>query len=198
MERHWRSSSATSSGNGRFAREASVFSGVIVQGVAMFGKDDQLATMAVGIEHLRMILQQPGELFPFLVRSTATNCQGLCFKPPQDFDFGLKFSDRPSYRRLIDDGFFGLLDRMALGPALLDRVALTGQVRDGRPRAGPPQPESCWRCISVSLRRLNSEQKLKIWSPHIGCGATTRSAAYAGQVVHNRASLRLAPLTQLL
>ena len=48
----------------------------IVQGVAMFGEDDQLATMAVGIEHLRMILQQPGELFPFLVRSAATNLQG--------------------------------------------------------------------------------------------------------------------------
>ena len=47
----------------------------IVQGVAVLGEDDHLATVAVRIEHLGVILQQPGELFPFLVRSAATNLQ---------------------------------------------------------------------------------------------------------------------------
>ena len=42
----------------------------------MLGEDDELPTMAVRIEHLRVILQKPRELFPFLIRSTATNFQG--------------------------------------------------------------------------------------------------------------------------
>src|SRR5208282_3605376 len=76
----------------------------------MFGKDDQLTTMAVGIEHLRMILQQPRQLFPFLVRSAATNSERQCFKPLQNLNFGLKFSNCSSRGRLIDDCLFGLLD----------------------------------------------------------------------------------------
>src|SRR5436853_4719151 len=66
--------------------------------------------MAMGIEHLRVILQEPGKLFPFLVCSASANPLGQRFKSPQDFNFRLKFSDGSSRCRLINDRLFGLFD----------------------------------------------------------------------------------------
>ena len=43
--------------------------GEIIQRVAMLGEDDELAAMPVGVEHLRVVLQEPGQLIPLAIGS---------------------------------------------------------------------------------------------------------------------------------
>ena len=39
----------------------------------MLGEDDELAAVPVGIEHLRVVLEQPGEFIPFPVGAGLAN-----------------------------------------------------------------------------------------------------------------------------
>ena len=49
--------------------------GQIVQRVAMLGEDDELAPMPVGVEHLRVVLQEPGQLIPLAIGSGLPDTQ---------------------------------------------------------------------------------------------------------------------------
>src|SRR5438105_1640814 len=45
----------------------------IVEGIAVFGKDDQLAAMSFGIKHLCIVLKQAGKSFPFSICSATAD-----------------------------------------------------------------------------------------------------------------------------
>ena len=45
----------------------------VVQGVAVLSEDDQLPSVSVGIEHFGVVLEQPGQFFPFLIAYRLTN-----------------------------------------------------------------------------------------------------------------------------
>lgn len=48
----------------------------------MLGEDDELALAAIGVAHLRGILQKAGEFFPFTVLAGVHHLPSLLFKPP--------------------------------------------------------------------------------------------------------------------
>jgi len=52
----------------------------IIQGIAVLGKDDQLALAAAGIAHGRVVLQEAGEFFPFAILPRSDHGSGLLFK----------------------------------------------------------------------------------------------------------------------
>ena len=84
--------------------------GQVVQRVAMLGEDDELAAMPVGVEHLGVVLEQPGELVPFAVGAGLPDPECELLQVGQQVDFGPKFRNGPGRRRLIDDSLLGLLD----------------------------------------------------------------------------------------
>ena len=59
----------------------------VVQRVAMLGEDDQLAAVAVGIEHLGVVLQAARELLPLLVGARRGEPSGQCFEVPRESRF---------------------------------------------------------------------------------------------------------------
>ena len=51
----------------------------VVQSVAMFGKDDELALASRGVAHFRIVLENLRELFPFPVLAGCDDCFRLLF-----------------------------------------------------------------------------------------------------------------------
>ena len=104
----------------------------------MLGEDDQLAAMAVGIEHLGVVLQEPGEFVPLPVGARLPNLVGQFFQVLQHPDFDLQFGDRAGRRCLIDDLLFGLLD-LGVGGVVQIVEVFVGVRRAGR-RSGRRGP----------------------------------------------------------
>lgn len=59
----------------------------IIKGVAMFGEDHELAPIAVGIEHFRVLKDRLGKLFPLRVVAGAFEFCRLGFECAQGSDF---------------------------------------------------------------------------------------------------------------
>ncbi|MNZ54650.1 hypothetical protein D3C78_725570 [compost metagenome] len=74
----------------------------VVQGVAVLGEDDQLATAAAAGEHLRGILQQAGQLFPFLVLARLHHGQRLALQRLERPDFCFQLGNGFGCGSLID------------------------------------------------------------------------------------------------
>jgi len=68
----------------------------VVERVAMLGEDDELAAVAVHVEHLAVVLQQAGELLPLLVAAGDTDLVGEALQAGQRDDLVLQFLDRLS------------------------------------------------------------------------------------------------------
>ncbi len=66
--------------------------------------------MPVGIEHLRVVLQELGEFVPFAVSAGMADLIGQVFESFEHADFDLEFRDRACRRCLIDDFLLGLLN----------------------------------------------------------------------------------------
>src|SRR5712664_1133366 len=47
----------------------------VVQSIPVLGEHDELTSMPVGVEHLRVLLEQLRELLPLLVRPTTTHAE---------------------------------------------------------------------------------------------------------------------------
>ena len=65
--------------------------------------------VALCIEHLCVVLQQPGQFIPLLVRAGLTHSQGLLLQPFKQAYFGLEFGDCLGRRRLIDHPLFDIV-----------------------------------------------------------------------------------------
>jgi len=79
----------------------------IIKGVAMFGEDHELAPIAVGIEHFRVLKDRLGKLFPLRVVAGAFEFCRLGFECAQGSDFFLQFRDCQGCRCLVNDLFLG-------------------------------------------------------------------------------------------
>src|SRR5208337_1747247 len=92
------------------SNECSYAFGKIVQGVAMLGEDDELAPMPVGVEHRRVVLQEPGQLIPLAIGSGLPYTQSDALQVLELGDFKPQLCDGAGGRRQIDDPFFGRLN----------------------------------------------------------------------------------------
>ncbi len=79
----------------------------VVQGIAVFGEDNELAAVPMRVEHFRLVLQQLGKLVPFAVGLRLAHGKGGLFQISQDGDFSLQFSYGLRGGREIDHLLFG-------------------------------------------------------------------------------------------
>jgi len=101
--------------------------GEIIQGVAVLGEDDELPAMAVGVEHLRVVLEQPGEFIPLPVGPGLANSKRELFEVAEQFDFGPQFRDGSGGGGLVENALFGLF-QLDVG-SVLDVVDVVGVQR---------------------------------------------------------------------
>src|SRR5258706_14100483 len=80
----------------------------IVQSIAMFGKDDQLAAMSFGIKHFRIVLKQTGKSLPFSIRPAAAHGKGELLQRGKQADLNLEFGISASGRSLFNNSFISL------------------------------------------------------------------------------------------
>jgi len=83
--------------------------GQVVQGVAVLGEDDEFAAVPGGVEHFRVVLEQAGQLVPFLIGVRLPHLQGRRFEALEHGDFGLQLGDGAGRGRLIDHALLGFL-----------------------------------------------------------------------------------------
>jgi hypothetical protein len=79
----------------------------VVQRVAMFREDDQLAAISVRVEHFRLLLQEGRELLPLGAQASA-DLRGHRFEVSQALDFRAELSERSGGRGLVDNALFEL------------------------------------------------------------------------------------------
>ena len=125
----------------------------------MLGEDDQLAAMALGVEHLGIVLEQAGELVPFAVGAGLADAVSEFLQVLEHPDFDLQLRDGAGRRGLVDDLLLGLFDFGVGG--VVEVVEVVVGVQIGRPafrstRTSAPRLRSCSsrsRFSSRSLRR---------------------------------------------
>ncbi len=74
----------------------------IVEGVFVFGKDNQFAPVACAVIHLWPVLQQAGQLFPLLILARLHYLQSLMLKTLQGGNLCFQFRDTCCCGGLID------------------------------------------------------------------------------------------------
>ena len=72
----------------------------------MFGEDNQLFALTVGIEHRAVVLKQLREFFPFAIHALDADFVCHVFKALQGTDFGFQLCNRGSSGSVIDHFFF--------------------------------------------------------------------------------------------
>ena len=78
----------------------------VIQRVAMFGENDDLALPPRCVAHFGIVLKDFGELIPFAILPGGDNGLGLILEPLQDADLGLKLDDGLCGGRVVDQVFF--------------------------------------------------------------------------------------------
>ena len=82
----------------------------VVQRVAVLGEDDELALPAGGVVHLRVVLEEFGQLVPLAVLARGHDGLGLLLQPLEDADLGFELGDGFRGRGVVDQVLFeGLL-----------------------------------------------------------------------------------------
>ena len=71
---------------------------------------DQLAAMAVGVEHLGIVLEQAGEFIPFAVGAGLADAVGEFLQFLEHPDFDLQLLDGAGRRSLVHDLLLRLFD----------------------------------------------------------------------------------------
>ena len=109
----------------------------VVERVAVLGEDDELAAVAVHVEHLAVVLQQARELLPLLVAAGDAHLVGELLQAGQRDDLVLQLLDGLRRRGLVDDLLLELLE-LLVGQVVelvevLD-VELGGDGTDGEQR----------------------------------------------------------------
>ena len=82
----------------------------VVERVAVLGEDDELATVAVRVEHLAVVLEQARELLPLLVAAGDAHLVGELLEARQRDDLACELRDGLRRRGLVDDLFLELLE----------------------------------------------------------------------------------------
>ena len=82
----------------------------VVQCVLVLGENDEFPTVAVSIEHLRLVLKKGRELIPFAIGSGLSNTEGQSFQASKDVNLGLEFCDSAGCRRRIHHLLLDLFD----------------------------------------------------------------------------------------
>ena len=87
----------------RIAQHAADAADEVIERVLVLGEDDHLATVTACRVHLGAVLQQVGELLPFLVVARLHDAKCLVLQVLEDQNFGFQLGD--GFRRggLIDD-----------------------------------------------------------------------------------------------
>ncbi|OQA04802.1 MAG: hypothetical protein BWY66_02867 [bacterium ADurb.Bin374] len=94
------------------AEQAADFHGQVVQGVAVFGENDELPLAPFPVMHLGGVLEEVRQFFPFAVFLGVDNLAGLGFETGEGLDFSFELGNRLGGGGLIDQElfeFFGLL-----------------------------------------------------------------------------------------
>ena len=98
----------------------------IVECVAMLGEDDDLPLPAVGVVHLRRVLEQLREFVPLAVFAGGHESFRLVFEVGEDRDLGFEFGNRLGRRGVVDELLFEFL--LLVGGEV---VVILGDGRDG-------------------------------------------------------------------
>ena len=137
----------------------------VVERVAVLGEDDELAAVAVHVEHLAVVLQQARELLPLLVAAGDAHLVGELLQAGQRDDLVLQLLDGLRRRGLVDDLLLELLE-LLVGQVVelfeVFDVELGGDGADGEQRLGLLRPSPARRGAAAS--------PLRAW-PRGACGA---------------------------
>ena len=98
----------------------------VVQRVAMLGEDNDLPLPAVGVVHLRRVLEQLREFVPLAVFAGGHESFRLVFEVGEDRDLGFEFGNRLGRRGVVDELLFEFL--LLVGGEV---VVILGDGRDG-------------------------------------------------------------------
>ena len=89
--------------------------GQVVERIAVFAENDELASLAIGVKHLGLVLKQAGELGPFAVLPATADALGQRFQLLEPVDFGLQLGHSPGSRCQIHHLLGGLLELLLRG-----------------------------------------------------------------------------------
>jgi hypothetical protein len=110
----------------------------VVEGVAVFGEDDELAPAPRGVLHLGFVLEQPRELGPLRVGPELSDVGGERLEPTQRLDLQAQLGDRPRGGGEVDRGLLRLLLLLGGGLVVVDLLdvaeAQHGELRLGQLR----------------------------------------------------------------
>ena len=129
----------------------------------MLAEDDQLPSLAVGVEHLRRVLKQRRQLLPLAVGSGRADLTGDLFQTTKRLDLELQLGDGAGGRGLIDELLLELLE-LTFGE-VVDVEVVVIRASDSEGIDGVP--------ISAAI----SAPRLRIRSSAIRCSSRRRRRA---------------------
>ena len=109
----------------------------VVQRVAVFGEDDELALTPGGVVHLRIVLEDFREFIPLAVLAGGDDGLGLLLKPLENDDLRLQFGDGLGGSRLVDQRLLEVL--LLLGGQFVIVVGYGAESLGERSPAAVPQ-----------------------------------------------------------